>query len=98
MYPFLVLGLPETASDAQVEARYHQLVRQHPPDRDASAFATVRAAYDALRDPRSRAATRLFHIDRDPEALTQAREWLARLAPARLSTGELGRRLRAQRP
>jgi len=49
--PYVVLGLPPTASEAEIRGRYLQLVREFPPDRAPERFAEIRAAFDELRDP-----------------------------------------------
>jgi DnaJ-class molecular chaperone len=58
--PFKVLGLAPDADETAIRQRYLQLVREHPPDRDAQRFAEVRAAYDQLRDPLVSLEKRLF--------------------------------------
>jgi curved DNA-binding protein CbpA len=58
--PFAVLGLDETAADADVRAAYLVAVRAHPPDRDPAGFQRVREAYDAIRDEDRRLDLRLF--------------------------------------
>ena len=60
MNPFAVLGLDETAADADVRAAYLAAVRAHPPDRDPVGFQRVREAYDAIRDEDRRLDLRLF--------------------------------------
>ncbi len=52
--PFAVLGLEAAADDAAIRQAYRAAVQMHPPDRDAEGFRRVRAAYEALRDPRAR--------------------------------------------
>jgi hypothetical protein len=49
--PFAVLGLPRDAGEAEVRARYLDLVKQFPPDRDPEKFREIRAAYEAAKDP-----------------------------------------------
>src|SRR4029453_799394 len=49
MSPFAVLGIEETADDAQVRAAYLAKVRRSPPDRDPDGFRRVREAYEAVR-------------------------------------------------
>ena len=58
--PFLVLGLPTTASEEQLRTRYLELVREFPPDRDPDKFAEIRAAYDALSNPQEQLRRKLF--------------------------------------
>ena len=49
--PFEILGLTPQASEEEIRARYLELVREYPPDRAPERFASVRSAYDELRDP-----------------------------------------------
>lgn len=49
--PYETLGLPRTADEVETRARYLELVRQFPPDRNPTRFAEIRAAYDQVRDP-----------------------------------------------
>lgn len=50
-HPFEVLGLSMDADEATVRARYLELVREYPPDRDPDMFTKVRQAYEAASDP-----------------------------------------------
>lgn len=70
---YLHLGLVPGASDAQVRERYLELVRRHPPTRDAERFQQVASAYEALRDERARVRDALFGTVRlaDPEQALQ---------------------------
>ena len=49
--PFKVLGVPQDASEAELRARYLQLVKQFPPERDPDKFRQVQAAFEAAKDP-----------------------------------------------
>lgn len=62
--PFQVLGVSRDAGEAEVRARYLQLVRQFPPERDPDKFHEIRTAYDAVRDPLS-VASRLISLPGD---------------------------------
>ena len=57
--PYTVLGLERGASDAAVKQAYFSLVRAHPPEREPDTFKRIRAAYERLRDPGTRAETDL---------------------------------------
>jgi len=59
--PYATLGLSPHADEAEVRRRYLELVREFPPDRAPERFATIRAAYDELRDPARRLEDRLFY-------------------------------------
>lgn len=49
--PFKILGLPGDADEPQIRARYLELVRQFPPERDPARFQEIRAAFEAAKDP-----------------------------------------------
>ena len=57
---FLSLGVSPSASDEEVRRIYLQRIREHPPGRDPDRFQQVTAAYEALKDQRSRIRTSLF--------------------------------------
>lgn len=60
MNPFELLGVDETAGDAEIRAAYQKATLAHPPDRDPVAFQKIREAYDAIRDEDARLELRLF--------------------------------------
>jgi curved DNA-binding protein CbpA len=60
--PYVVLGIGADADEGQIRQRYLQLVREHPPERDPQGFASVRAAYDQVRDPVVSLKRRLFDL------------------------------------
>lgn len=64
--PFLVLGLPREASEAEIRARYLELVKQFPPDRAAEQFRKIRSAYDAAKDPLLMARRLIHPADSEP--------------------------------
>jgi hypothetical protein len=49
--PYAVLGVARDASEAEVRARYLELVKQYPPEQNPDAFRAVRAAFEAAKDP-----------------------------------------------
>ncbi len=51
--PFQVLGVSQDSSEAEVRARYLELVKQFSPDREPEKFREIRAAYEAAKDPLS---------------------------------------------
>lgn len=63
--PLQALGLPSTASEQEIRARYLELVRKYPPDSEPTRFAEIRAAYDDLSDPRRRLQRELFALSND---------------------------------
>jgi curved DNA-binding protein CbpA len=58
--PYAVLGLPPESDDAAIRRRYLELVRQFSPEHHPEKFATIRAAYEHLRDLNTRLEYRLF--------------------------------------
>src|SRR5436190_14632972 len=58
--PYEVLGLPPDSDDESIRRRYLELVKQYTPAHHAEKFAAVRAAYDRLRDLKTRVRYRLF--------------------------------------
>jgi len=73
MYPFFIFDLGPEATDAEVKARYHELLREYPPDRAPDEFAAIRQAYTALADRRSRLRTWLFYFDEHGRSLLEGR-------------------------
>jgi len=59
--PFTILGVDETAGDAEIRSRYLALVRDFPPDRAPDRFQEYRAAYETLSDERKRLEMQLLH-------------------------------------
>ena len=49
--PFDVLGVPYDASESEIRARYLQLVKEFPPERDPEKFQQVQKAFEAVKDP-----------------------------------------------
>jgi len=60
MTDYEVLGLTPGASEEEIRAAWVKKVKEFPPDRNPAEFEQVRNAYDALRDPRRMAQSRLF--------------------------------------
>lgn len=61
--PAEVLGVAPEAGAEEVRAAYLAKLRQFPPDRAPEAFQRIRAAYEALSDPRQRARRLLQEED-----------------------------------
>ena len=59
-YPYRVLGLPVTATQAEIKRTYFALIRQYPPETEAEKFKLIRAAYEKLKDTRRRVETDIF--------------------------------------
>ena len=64
--PYLVLGIDRRADEGEVKRAYFQLVRQYPPESAAEKFQEIRAAYEQLRNPESRARIDLFLLQSPP--------------------------------
>ena len=75
-----ILGLPEAAEEAQIRARYLELVRQFPPDKAPERFAEIRAAFDALKNPMAQLDRRLFFLGGQDTLKSLERDIRARLA------------------
>lgn len=73
--PYDVLGVPPHADDAAIRRSYLALVRKFPPERAPDEFRRIQAAYDAVRDLRSRLRYFLFAPSRG-ESLDS---WIAEL-------------------
>ncbi len=58
--PYAVLNLPSESDDETIRLRYLELVRKYPPEQAPEKFAAVRAAYESLKDLRTRLNHRLF--------------------------------------
>ncbi len=87
--PYLVLGLPPTADDAAVRARYLELVRRWPPEQAPDRFAAVRAAYERVRDRAARLRHRLFDAGRGAGIDGLIEEAVCRTRRRRVTLAEL---------
>lgn len=76
--PWQTLGLPPDSDEATVRARYLELVRDCPPERDPTRFRALREAYEAARDRDARLIARVSRpyrvnaLDGLPEAIAAA--------------------------
>src|SRR3954453_1539343 len=67
--PYQVLGVPRTASEAEIKKAYRKLAKAHHPDRNANdpkakdKFAEVNSAYEILGDGGKRAQFDRGEID-----------------------------------
>jgi curved DNA-binding protein CbpA len=58
------LGLSEEITDdSQIKQAYLEQVKKYPPDRDAAQFQKIRAAYDLIKNEKSRLNYALFHTN-----------------------------------
>ena len=91
-YPFYVFDLDpnDEIDDEEVARRYDALVRRFPPDRSPEQFRVVRAAYEQLRNARTRLRTRLFGFDRtDQDLANDLPRWVRACGRKRLSAESL---------
>ena len=58
--PYLVLGLPKTATQLEIRRTYFTLIRQYPPESEPAKFKIIRAAYEKIKDVTRRAETDIF--------------------------------------
>ena len=66
MTPYEILAIdPQRVDDQTVRQTYLELVRRYPPDRFPDRFQAIHAAYERLKNERSRLEYYLF--DRDPD-------------------------------
>jgi len=92
---YLALGLPPSASGEAIRRRYLELVRAHPPSREPERSQRIIAAYEALKDDRSRVETALFGMARYGD-FELALDALVRARPHRRSTPDLKTLLAAE--
>ena len=92
---YLALGLAPGASAQAVRRRYLELIRAHPPSREPERSQRIIAAYDALKDDRSRVETALFGLARYGD-FELALDALVRARPHRRSTPGLKTLLAAE--
>ena len=64
--PFVVLGLSTDASEEAIRARYLELVKQHPPEKDPQKFREIHAAYQGASNPLVLAAAIMNPRERPP--------------------------------
>jgi curved DNA-binding protein CbpA len=57
---YLTLGLSPDVSDAEIRKRYLELVRENPPGRNPERFRKITAAYETLKDRRTRIVTQIY--------------------------------------
>jgi curved DNA-binding protein CbpA len=82
--PYEIMGLARDADEAEIRRRYLELVREFSPDRAPERFATIREAYDEVRDPLRRLEAQLFSIETRDSIESLQSDLRARLRDARL--------------
>jgi DnaJ-class molecular chaperone len=81
--PYDILGVPRTASEAEIKKAFRKAAKAHHPDRNASdpkakdKFAEVNAAYEILGDPGKRAQFDRGEIDAEGKPRFQGFEGFA---------------------
>ena len=49
--PFAILGVDHTATEITIRKRYLELIKLHPPERDAEQFRKIHEAYEFAKNP-----------------------------------------------
>ena len=49
--PFEILGVDHTATEITIRKRYLELIKLHPPERDADQFRKIHEAYEFAKNP-----------------------------------------------
>ena len=93
---YLTLGLSPSASHEEIRRRYLALIRRHPPSREPERSQRIVAAYEALKDDRSRVETILFGMARYGGDFELALDALVQARPRRRSTPGLKTLLAAE--
>ncbi len=65
---YLVLGLPLNATDREIRKKYLHLVKTHSPEKDPDVFQQITAAYESIKDLRTRVATEFFSALKNVES------------------------------
>lgn len=60
MTPYMILGVSPQADDATIRRAYLELVKKNPPDHNPAKFSRVNAAFELIKDQKSRIAFDLF--------------------------------------
>lgn len=84
-----ILGVSADADEAEIRARYLQLVREFPPDRAPERFAQIRAAYDEIRDPAALLEGKIFHFMKADTLESFENDLRSRLTSGRISSAAL---------
>ncbi len=64
--PLRILGLSMNATPEEIRARYLELIKQFPPEREPKRFQEIQAAFQSAKDPLSLARTLLEAPSADP--------------------------------
>src|SRR5262245_20986029 len=80
--PYSMLGLPPDSDDETIRRRYLELVRQFSPEQHPEKFASIRQAYEHMRDLNTRLRYRLFEAGKN-ESVDAIIEEIACRSPRR---------------
>ncbi len=87
--PYAVLGLPPDSNDETIRRRYLELVRRYSPEHHPERFASIRSAYEALRDRTTRVRYRLFEAGENENLDAILEELACRTSRRRVPLKEL---------
>jgi curved DNA-binding protein CbpA len=87
--PYAILEVPADADDATIRRRYLELVKQFSPEHHPEKFASIRKAYESVRDLETRLRYRLFEAGRDDSIDAILEDLACRTTRRRLSLQEL---------
>ena len=87
--PYATLEISPQAGEREIRDRYLELVRQFPPDRAPERFASIRAAYEQLRDPAVRLRSLLFGVGKEDSIPGLIAKVQSHLRSARIPTQTL---------
>jgi curved DNA-binding protein CbpA len=87
--PFEILGLTVDSDDEAIRRRYLELVKQYSPEHHPEKFASIRQAYDSLKDLDTRLRYRLFEAGKHESIEALIEELQCRTARRRLSLSTL---------
>lgn len=80
-----ILGVPDDADDGVIRKRYLELIKQFTPEQHPEKFASIRTAYEQLKDLETRLAHRLFEAGRHETLQGLIEEIACRTTRRRLS-------------
>ena len=87
--PYETLGVSPQADEKEIRDHYLDLVREFPPDRAPERFASIRAAYEQLRNPAVRVRSLLFSVGKEDSIPAMIAEVRNHLRNARIPTKTL---------
>src|ERR1700691_6016383 len=87
--PYEVLGLSVDSDDDAIRRRYLELVKQFSPEHHPEKFASIRQAYESLKDLDTRLRYRLFEAGKNESIETLIEELQCRTPRRRQSLSTL---------